>query len=179
MTKSRPRTYGNSPAASDVHRFRATCAVIAPKLSHPGCHHGRVPGITRHAEDARWNTSGQAKRLPMTTSVACCPLSAWVDCPQLTRTHLINGERVRCWRFGAGARREEGAYPCWICDRRATRPAPKICNPPGEVLAGCWPRCSSVTERAAMLLRCALPATRQSFAHPFSIYEMGSKLSKP
>src|SRR5437588_12497134 len=36
-------------------------------------------------------------------------------------THLINRERVRCWRFGAAARREEGEYPSWIFDRRATR----------------------------------------------------------
>src|SRR5207249_7156780 len=36
------------------------------------------------------------------------------------RTLLINRERVRCWRFGAAARREEGEYPLWIFDRRAT-----------------------------------------------------------
>src|SRR5260370_11541897 len=35
-------------------------------------------------------------------------------------THLINRERVRCWRFGTAARREEGEYPLWIFDRRAT-----------------------------------------------------------
>jgi len=29
-----------------------------------------------------------------------------------------------------------------------------------------------------MLLRRALPATRQSFAHPFSIYEIGSDPAK-
>ena len=28
-----------------------------------------------------------------------------------SRTHLINRERVRCQRFGAAARREEGEYP--------------------------------------------------------------------
>jgi hypothetical protein len=27
------------------------------------------------------------------------------------RTHLTNSERVRCWRFGAAARREEEEYP--------------------------------------------------------------------
>src|SRR4029434_813523 len=32
----------------------------------------------------------------------------------IRRTHLTNGERVRCLRFGAGARREEEANPCWI-----------------------------------------------------------------
>src|SRR6266516_3989974 len=35
-------------------------------------------------------------------------------------THLINGGTVRCWRFGAAARRQEGEYPSWIFDRRAT-----------------------------------------------------------
>jgi hypothetical protein len=51
----------------------------------------------------------------------------------------------------------------------------KIRNPPGEALAGCWACCSSVTERAAMLLHRASPVTRQSFAHPLSIYELGSR----
>src|SRR5207248_2517827 len=37
-----------------------------------------------------------------------------------TRTHLINREGVRCQRFEAAARREEGEYPWWIFDRRAT-----------------------------------------------------------
>src|SRR5215472_1861399 len=35
-------------------------------------------------------------------------------------THLINRKRARCPRFGAAARREEGEYPVWIFDRRAT-----------------------------------------------------------
>ena len=52
----------------------------------------------------------------------------------------------------------------------------KIGNPSGEGLAGAWQRCSSVTERLAMLLRRALPAARQSLAHSFPIYEMGSYL---
>src|SRR5437867_13287522 len=39
----------------------------------------------------------------------------------MIRTHLMNRKRVRCWRFGAAARREEGEYPSWIFDRRATR----------------------------------------------------------
>src|SRR6516162_1523055 len=40
----------------------------------------------------------------------------------LARTHLINREWARCQRFHAAARREEGEYPSWIFDRRATRP---------------------------------------------------------
>src|SRR5436190_645044 len=39
-----------------------------------------------------------------------------------SRTHLINRGRVRCQRFGAAARRDEGEYPSWIFDRRATPP---------------------------------------------------------
>jgi hypothetical protein len=45
---------------------------------------------------------------------------AVVASAEASRTHLINRERVRCWRFGAAARREEGEYPSWIFDRRAT-----------------------------------------------------------
>jgi len=30
-------------------------------------------------------------------------------------------KRARCQRFGAAARREEGEYPLWIFDRRATQ----------------------------------------------------------
>jgi hypothetical protein len=51
----------------------------------------------------------------------------------------------------------------------------KIGNPSGEALAGAWQRCSSVTERLAMLLRRALPAAGQSLAHSFPIYEIGSR----
>ena len=93
-----------------------------------------------------------------------------------SRTHLINRERVRCQRFGAAARREEGAYPSWIFDRRATRPRrersatlrAKLWLAPGRVS----PQSQNA---AAMLLRRALPATSQSLAHPFPIYEMGSR----
>src|SRR5260370_25736394 len=35
---------------------------------------------------------------------------------------LINEEGVRCLGFGPAARREEGEYPWWIFDRRATPP---------------------------------------------------------
>src|SRR6202011_708751 len=36
------------------------------------------------------------------------------------RNHLINGEWMRCQRFGAAARHGEEEYPLWIFERRAT-----------------------------------------------------------
>src|SRR6266496_1038209 len=88
------------------------------------------------------------------------------------RTHLLNRERVRCLRFGTAARREEGEYPLWIFDRRASPKAfgpavAKIRNPaglsPGGPLAALL-----LSHRAplAMLLRRALLPTRrdQSFS---------------
>src|SRR5215469_3985993 len=63
-------------------------------------------------------------------------------------THLINRKRARCQRFGAAARREEGEYPLWIFDRRATQQQrQRSGNPGGCFQAGTWRRCSSVTER--------------------------------
>jgi hypothetical protein len=48
------------------------------------------------------------------------------------RTHLINRERVRCWRFDAAARREEEEYPSWIFDPTSNAAAvAKIRNPAG------------------------------------------------
>jgi len=46
---------------------------------------------------------------------------------------------------------------------------------------GRWLHCSSVIPPCgtAMLLRRALPATRQSLAHSFPIYEMGSNATLP
>src|SRR6476469_6503929 len=94
----------------------------------------------------------------------------------LLRTHLINRERVRCWRFAAAARREEEEYPSWIFDRRATPPQrqrfatlrARLWRVPGSV--------APLSQSAlAMLLRRALPAARQNLAHPFPIYEMGSR----
>src|SRR5438876_4797475 len=92
-----------------------------------------------------------------------------------SRTHLINRGRVRCQRFGAAARREEEEYPSWIFDRRATplqrqisaTLRAKFCHAAGGVA----PQSQSAL---AMLLRRALPATHQSLAHLFPIYEMGS-----
>src|SRR5205814_1034057 len=94
----------------------------------------------------------------------------------MIRTDLINRERVRCWRFGAAASREEGEHPSWIFDRRATplqrqRSATlraKVWHPAG----GVGPQSQSVL---AMILRRALPAACQSLAHTFPICEMGSK----
>src|SRR5882724_3728006 len=64
------------------------------------------------------------------------------------RTHLISRERVRCWRFGAAARREEEEYPLWICDRRATPlRRQRSATLSGYTLVDAWLRCSSVTER--------------------------------
>jgi hypothetical protein len=95
-------------------------------------------------------------------------------------THLLNRERMRCQRFGAAARREEEEYPSWIFDRRATsrqrqRSATLRATPWRAPKAfGVAPQSSRSRGTAAMLLRRALPATRQGVAHPFPIYEMGS-----
>ena len=91
------------------------------------------------------------------------------------RTHLINRGRVRCQRFGAAARREEGEYPSWIFDRRATQPQRQRS---ATLRAKLWQAAGGVAPQSqnasAMLLRRALPATRQGLAHSFPIYEMGS-----
>ena len=80
-------------------------------------------------------------------------------CFLLLRTHLINRERVRCWRFGAAARREEEEYPLWIFDRRATPlQRQRSATLTGKALASRWPRCSSVTERRWL---CFFVAPRQ------------------
>jgi hypothetical protein len=93
-----------------------------------------------------------------------------------SRTHLINRGRVRCQRFGAAARREEGEYPSWIFDRRATQPQRQRS---ATLRAKLWQAAGGVAPQSqnasAMLLRRALPATRQGLAHSFPIYEMGSK----
>ena len=89
-------------------------------------------------------------------------------------THLLNRERVRCQRFGAAARREEEEYPSWIFDRRVT---PRQRQRSATLRATPWRAAGFVAPQsqnaAAMLLRRALPATRQGVAHPFPIYEMG------
>src|SRR5438874_1517636 len=95
--------------------------------------------------------------------------------PELLRTHLINRERVRCQRFGAAARREEGEYPSWIFERRATRPrrqrSATLRAKLRRAAGGVAPQSQNAL---AMLLRRALPVARQSLAHPFPIYKMGS-----
>src|SRR5205085_8528470 len=86
-------------------------------------------------------------------------------------THLINRERVRCWRFGAAARREEGEYPLWIFDRRAT---PLQRQRSATLRAKPWWAAACVAPQSqsalAMLLRRAWPADHQSLAHSFPIY---------
>ena len=97
------------------------------------------------------------------------------------RTHLINRERVRCQRFGAAARREEGEYPPWIFDRRATRRQRQRSATLWSRSRGIWRTPGSVAPQSsrrggtsAMLLRRALPDAGQSLAHSFPVYEMGS-----
>src|SRR5881409_1443306 len=95
-----------------------------------------------------------------------------------TRTHLINRERVRCQRFGAAARLEEGEYPSWIFDRRATLAQRQRS---ATLRANLWRAPGGVAPQLqnalAMLLRRALPDARQSLAHSLPICEMGSKLT--
>src|SRR6185503_9804855 len=94
----------------------------------------------------------------------------------LSRTHLINREWVRCQRFATAARREEGAYLHRSVTDEQRRSSGKDRQPFGLCSSG--PLAALLlSHRAlvAMLLRRALPAARQSKAHPFPIYEMGSK----
>jgi hypothetical protein len=48
----------------------------------------------------------------------------------------MNRKRVRCWRFGAVARRAEGEYPSWIFDRRATPPQLQKIHQPSGLSSG-------------------------------------------
>ncbi|SRR6266513_472324 len=91
------------------------------------------------------------------------------------RTHLINREGVRRWRFVAAAGREERQYSSWILTRPATlsqrqRSATRWAKF-WRVIGGVAPQSQSTT---AMLIRRAWPAARQNLAHPFPISEMGS-----
>ena len=95
----------------------------------------------------------------------------------VTITHFINRQRVRCPRLGAAARREEGEYPLWIFDRRATlqqRQRSATLRAAFWQAAGCVAPQSQSHE--AMLLRRVLPAACQNTAHPLPIHEMGSSL---
>src|SRR6185503_4213763 len=79
----------------------------------------------------------------------------------MTRTHLINRERVRCQRFATAARREEGAYLHRSVTDEQRRSSGKDRQPFGLALAGRWQRCSSVTERwwlCSFVAPCQQPA---------------------
>jgi hypothetical protein len=69
-----------------------------------------------------------------------------------------------------GCAREEGEYPLWIFDRRATRQQPQRSATRRAVF---WRAAGSVApqseSRAAIFLRRALPAARQKTARPFLI----------
>src|SRR5437588_11586795 len=88
-------------------------------------------------------------------------------------THLINRKRVRCWRFGAAARREEGEYPSWIFDRRATR----LQRQRSALRAKFWRAAGGGGPQShsplCFLLSLALPAPRHNFAPPLPRYVDG------
>jgi hypothetical protein len=102
---------------------------------------------------------------------------SFASLPPPIKTHLINRKQVRCQRFGAATRRKEGAYPLWICNRRTT---PSQRQRSATLRAKLWRSPGGVAPQSqsaeAMLLRRALPAGRQSLAHPLPISEMGSRL---
>src|SRR6478672_6610179 len=94
----------------------------------------------------------------------------------MTRTHVINWERVRCQRFCAAAdARRENILRGSLTDEQRCRSA-KDWQPSG-LCSGRASGCVAPQSQSAsvMLLRHALPATRQSVARLFPIYDMGSK----
>jgi len=95
---------------------------------------------------------------------------------KLTRTPLVNREGVRCQRFGAAARREEGEYPNGSSTDEQRSSGGKDRQPSG-LFSGGRLAALLLSHRApmAMLLRRALPDARQKTAHPLPIYEMGSR----
>src|SRR5215472_3455938 len=81
-----------------------------------------------------------------------------------------NEERARCPRFGGAARREEGEYPLWIFDRRATPQQRQRSATRRAVFWRAPGRVAPQSESAlAIFLRRALPAARQKTACPFLI----------
>src|SRR5206468_10606491 len=108
---------------------------------------GAASRTTYHFGNARKNSPAATTRRCLFTLV------------RSTRTRLINRERVRCWRIGAAARREEGEYPLWIFDRRAT---PLQRQRSATLRAKLWRAAGGVAPQSqiasAMLLRRALPA---------------------
>src|SRR5690242_1320248 len=93
-----------------------------------------------------------------------------------TKSLYQNEERVRCRRFGGAARREEGEYPLWIFDRRATpQRRQRSGNPEGCFLAGAWRRCSSVRERCGYLPSSRLASRPPENSALIPHFDIGSK----
>jgi hypothetical protein len=63
-----------------------------------------------------------------------------------------------CFRAKSGmARRDEGAYPPWVCDREATKPACSLReNPPGGGSFRSGLRCSLLTDHCGYARRSRL-----------------------
>jgi hypothetical protein len=74
-----------------------------------------------------------------------------------------------------GARSENILYGS-LNDEQRGRTA-KDPQPCGLTLAGRWRRCFSVTDHRLCSFVAPCQPRRQSLAHPFSIYEMGSSTS--
>ena len=96
----------------------------------------------------------------------------------MLRTHLINrnGCVARDLALQQGERRENILYGSVTDEQRGRSVEDRT-----TLRAEFWPATGGVAPQsqnpAAMLLRRALPAARQSLAHSFPIYEMGSKRS--
>src|SRR5881296_1865774 len=112
------------------------------------------PMLESAASRTTYHFGNDRKNMPAATTRRCL-----FTLVRSTRTHLINRERVRCWRIGAAARREEGEYPLWIFDRRATPLQRQRC---ATLRAKLWRAAGGVAAQSqnasAMLLRRAVPA---------------------
>src|SRR5438552_18562021 len=90
-------------------------------------------------------------------------------------TSLIgNGCVARDWPWRQGARRKNILHGS-LTDEQHRRRGPRSAT----LWAKTWRAKGGVAPQSqnalAMLLRCAWPSARQTFAQPFPIYEMGSK----
>ena len=77
------------------------------------------------------------------------------------RTHLLNREHMRCWRFGATTRREKRAYPLWICKGRPT-PAPRQIS--ATLRAELWHATGGVASQSQNSSLCSIVAPCQPHA---------------